>query len=79
MNNQPLNPAEDLIEALAEIEHEQWMHWSTAAAADVPAATRTKWRRSWVDYDEMTDDLKEADRVWARKVVALLHQRRLIQ
>ena len=79
MNNQPLNPAEDLIEALAKIEHEQWMHWSQAAAEDVPAATRAKWRGSWVSYDELTDELKEADRVWARKVVTLLRQRKLIQ
>ena len=30
-------------------------------------------------YNELTDELKEADRVWARKVVALLRQRKLIQ
>jgi hypothetical protein len=37
-----------------------------------------KWQRSWVDYAELTDELKELDRVWARKVVTLLHQRKLI-
>ena len=78
MSNQPLKLTEDLIEALAGIEHEQWMHWSQAAAANVPAETRMRWQGSWVSYDELTDELKEADRVWARKVVALLHQRKLI-
>lgn len=77
MSNPNTNP-EELIEALARIEHEQWMHWSQAVAADVTAATRVKWQRSWVDYAELTVDLKEADRVWARKVVALLRQRQLI-
>lgn len=79
MNNTPLNPTNDLVEALAEIEHEQWSHWSHAVAAEVAAGTRAKWQRSWVDYAELTNDMKEADRVWARKVVTLLRQRKLIQ
>ena len=74
----PIPKAEDLVEALAKIEHEQWMHWSQAVAADVNAPTREKWQRSWVDYAELTEELKEADRVWARKVVTLLRQRKLI-
>ena len=77
--NQPLsNPTDNLIEAIAEIEHAQWLHWSQAVASDVSVAIRDKWQSSWVDYAELTEDLKEADRVWARKVVALLHERKLI-
>jgi len=34
------NPPEELIEALAGIEHEQWMHWSHTAAGEVSDATR---------------------------------------
>lgn len=72
-------PTDDLVEALAKIEHQQWMHWSQAVASQVPANTLKKWKSSWVDYNELTDDLKEADRVWARKVMTLLRRRRLIQ
>ncbi len=79
MNNMPLNPTDNLVEALAEIEHEQWMHWSKSVAGDVAEVIRSKWQRSWVDYAELADNMKEADRVWARKVVALLRQRKLIQ
>jgi hypothetical protein len=74
----PTPNLEELVEALAEIEHTQWMHWSQAVAADVAAVTRDKWQRSWVDYADLTEELKEADRVWARKVVTLLRQRQLI-
>ncbi len=79
MNKPPNNGTDDLIEALAEIEHEQWMHWSKTVAVDVADVIRSKWQRSWVDYTELEDDMKEADRVWARKVVILLRQRKLIQ
>ncbi len=78
MKDPPINPTNELVEALAEIEHEQWLHWSQAVRAEVNTETLGKWQRSWVDYDELTDDLKEADRVWARKVLTLLRQRRLI-
>lgn len=78
MSTQETSTSDDLIEALAEIEHEQWMHWSRTVASEVTDATRGKWKRSWVNYDELTDDLKEADRVWARKVVGLLRERGLL-
>jgi len=69
---------DDLIEALAEIEHEQWMYWSQAVAPKVLTGIVDNWRNSWVDYAELTEELKEADRVWARKVVMLLRKRKLI-
>jgi hypothetical protein len=79
MLQQTDNKLNDLIEALAEIEHEQWMHWSRAVAAKVPEATRSAWQYSWVDYHELTDGIKEVDRVWARKVIAVLRQHSLIK
>ncbi len=78
MKSLPQNTTDELIEALAEIEHEQWLHWSRAVAAEVAPVTRDKWQRSWLNYAELSDDLKEEDRVWARRVVTLLRQRKLI-
>ena len=78
MKKTPGNARHELIEALAEIEHEQWMHWSRAVAAKVPPALRTQWQNSWVPYVELSDKLKAADRIWARKVVRLLRRRQLI-
>jgi hypothetical protein len=77
MNTQS-NPTDDLIEALAELEHEQWMHWSQAVASEVPALTAVKWQRSWIAYADLNDELKEADRAWARKVMDLLRERQLV-
>ena len=78
MKTRKLTPPEELVEALVEIEHEQWMHWSQAVAGQVSDVTRDKWRRSWLAYAELTDEVKEADRVWARKVTTLLRRRGLI-
>ena len=78
MNKPAPNPTDDLVEAVAEIENEQWMHWSQAVAPKVLSGVSDNWRGSWVDYAELTEDSKEADRVWARKVVTLLRKRKLI-
>jgi hypothetical protein len=79
MNTTLPSPNDDLVEALAALEHEQWMHWSRATAPKVLTGIQDKWRMSWVNYPELTEELKEADRVWARKVVALLRERKLIE
>ena len=65
----------DALEALAQLEHEQWMHWSKAVAHEVSASTREQWQRFWVPYAALSEDVKEADRIWARKVVELLRRR----
>lgn len=78
MNQPQFASRDDLVEDIARIEHEQWVHWSKSMAPEVPPATREKWQKSRVDYDQLNDDIKEADRIWARKVVSLLRQRKLI-
>ena len=61
-----------LLERLAELEHEQWVAWSRAVAAEVSEERRRRWRACWVPYAELPEDVKEQDRVWARKVLAAL-------
>ncbi len=67
-----------LLEALAEIEHQQWLHWSQAVAREVPASTRQKWQESWGPYASLSEESKESDRKWAFKVLALLREKKLI-
>jgi len=76
----------ELIEQLAELEHEQWMKWSEALANEIVAYLNwlpedlaielserlARWHSMWVPYDMLTEKQKEQDRVWARKVVAKL-------
>ena len=63
---------DDLLERLAELEHEQWVAWSKAVAAEVSEDRRRRWEACWVPYAELPDAVKEQDRVWARKVLAAL-------
>ncbi len=73
-----VNTVDGLLEALAEIEHQQWQHWSQAVAPEVSPSTQCKWQDSWKPYPLLTEELKENDRVWARKVLALLRENKLL-
>lgn len=60
---------EELIEKLAELEHEQWMEWSKSVAREVSDSRISRWELYWVPYDELSEAVKEQDRIWARKVL----------
>ena len=66
------SPSDELLERLAELEHEQWVAWSRAVADEVSEERRRRWQAFWVPYAELPEDVKEQDRVWARKALAIV-------
>jgi hypothetical protein len=56
-------------ERLAHLEHEQWMSWAKAVADEVSEERRKRWQQYWVPYSELPEDIKDLDRVWAKKVL----------
>lgn len=65
---------DNVLERLAELEHEQWMHWSQSVAAEVSAERRQRWQACWVPYADLPEEVKELDRQWARKVLETLRR-----
>lgn len=69
----------ELLERLAELEHEQWAHWVRYDAGHGTSENRRKWlSQAYTSYDNLSEKEKERDRVWARKtldvVLPLLEQ-----
>lgn len=62
------------IEKLAQIEHDQWVEWSRAimASENISPERLERWKKLIVPYDMLTEEQKEHDRVYARKVIAVL-------
>lgn len=60
-----------LLERLAAIEHEQWIEWSKniAEKENISPECLLRWKKYWVPYNELSEDVKELDRVWARKIL----------
>ncbi len=62
----------ELLEKLAELEHQQWMSWVRAVGNDVTPQQQAKWAPLMIPYSELLENSKEQDREWARKVLEII-------
>ena len=64
----------DVIEKLAELEHDQWMKWadSLAKSEKLSDGRLSRWAKYMVPYSELDEKTKEYDRVWARKALKIV-------
>ena len=59
---------EDLMEELAEIEHERWSSVAIVALTDMTDERRTRWGRlAKTPYKHLSEEMKERDREQVRK------------
>lgn len=61
-------------EALAELEHDQWIAWSKniAETETITPARLERWKKLWRPYSELTEAEKDQDREWADKVLSII-------
>lgn len=66
----------DLLEKLAEVEHEQWVSWakSLIESEKLSPVRLKRWDLYLVPYSELEEKIKEYDRVWARKVLDIINE-----
>lgn len=66
----------DIREKLAELEHEQWVKWSSELVDKEKLSTERveRWKTMWIPYDKLTDEQKDQDREWADKVLAVFNK-----
>ena len=67
---------EEIIEPLAELEHEQWMKWADTImqTEKISDARFARWASCMIPYADLTEEMKEFDREWARKALAILRK-----
>ena len=68
---------DDSLERLSAIEHEQWIEWSKNIASTEPNISFERverWSNLWIPYEQLSDEMKEHDRKWARKIIKELRQ-----
>ena len=61
----------EIIEKLSALEHEQWMTWTQNLVRFerlISDDRMKRWKADWIPYSQLSEDVKEEDRVWARKV-----------
>lgn len=66
----------DFIEELADLEHQQWSHWTEYLLRNYNVENRKKWcKQICTDYKNLSEKEKGSDRVWAEKVVKLINNK----
>lgn len=62
-----------LLESLARLEHTQWACWTQHMLDNLTEENIARWRRRiGTPYEELTEQEKDSDRWWARRVIELL-------
>lgn len=63
------------LEQLASLEHDQWMEWTKALLKSEPGISKERkerWEKLFVPYKNLSEDSKEQDRVYARKILEII-------
>ena len=63
-----------ILEKLAALEHEQWMVWSKSVAATetISGDRLERWEKLWIPYEELSEEMKERDRRWAKMAMKII-------
>ena len=62
----------ELLEELAELEHEQWMKWAANVVGEVCVTRFMRWDHFMVPYSELDEETKDQDREWAKRVLVIV-------
>lgn len=64
------------MEQLAALEHDQWVEWAKALLKSEPGISKERkerWEKLFVPYKDLSEESKEQDRVYARKILQVLN------
>jgi hypothetical protein len=67
----------DLIEELADLEHRQWWDWAEdiLESENITEGREKRWRKnSFKPYEKLSEEQKDMDREWARKVLKIVNK-----
>ena len=63
----------DLRERLAELEHDQWIHWTNYILDNLSEENIKRWKgQKDLSYSELSESEKDSDREWADRVLEII-------
>lgn len=66
----PKSQKKSTRERLAELEHEQWVHWTKYFLNNLTIENKDRWMKQCeTPYNQLTEKEKDSDRIWADKVL----------
>jgi hypothetical protein len=71
----PVEEKDPLVEKVAALAHDQWMKWAKdiLETETISKERADRWKEEcFKPYEELTEEMKEFDRQWARKYITLI-------
>lgn len=68
-----------LLEKISELIHEEWVEWAKQIEHEVSDERRERWNTVYCKYDELSEEMKDKDRNYGKKVLAMLKQFDIIE
>lgn len=67
-----------VLETLSRLEHEQWVTWSKSITKTEKLSKDRlyRWKKLWISYAKLSEEDKEHDRKWAKKVIKIIEDTR---
>ncbi len=65
---------EESLEALDFLVDESKLHPDVLRVVDKLQVKLSNWESYWVPYSELTNEIQEYDRIWARKVLEVIKE-----
>jgi len=63
------------LEKLANLEHQQWAHWTRYMLDNLTKGNIARWRKQIdTSYFKLTEKEKDSDRKWALKVIKIIRE-----
>ncbi len=63
------------LEKLANLEHQQWAHWTRYMLDNLTKGNIARWRKQIdTSYFKLTEKEKDSDREWALKVIKIIRE-----
>lgn len=64
----------DVIEKLADLEHQQWILWAKdiLKSEKINEERAKRWKDLFIDYKDLSEEMKDKDREWARKAYKII-------
>jgi hypothetical protein len=64
-----------IIEKLAELEHDQWTHWTKYFLANFTVENIERWKKQIeTPYAQLSEKEKQSDREWALKAFNIMNE-----
>jgi hypothetical protein len=67
-----------LLELVSELIHDEWVEWAKQIEHEVAEDRKNRWNTVYIPYDDLSEDMKEKDRNYGRKVISMLKENKII-